>query len=130
MNVKRAMLVVPLALAAAGCQTWGPTWSEVSGDRYYNRAIALRQPAVIQKIDGNSSFASRPIKLEPGTHVIEISGVAPRPAAGGAMLKTITVDVAPCKIYYINAQYAQPVDIDYTPVIDYVDTVPGCKATG
>src|SRR6266540_5143640 len=28
------LLIAPLALA--GCQTIGPTWSELSGDRYYN----------------------------------------------------------------------------------------------
>ena len=129
MILKRAMLVMPVAVAIAGCQTWGPTWSEVSGSRY-NRAIALRQPAVIEKIDGNSAFPNRPIKIDPGTHVIEVSAVAPRPRPGGSPLKTMTLDVKPCKLYYINAQYQNSVDYDFQPVIDYVDDVAGCKATG
>lgn len=126
----RALLIAPLALLAAGCQTWGPTWSEVSGARQYNLAMLNRQPAVIEKIDGNSSFPTRPIKIEPGRHVIEVQGVARRPRPGGGELKTITLDVAPCKLYYINAQYNNSVDVDFEPVIDYVDNVPGCRATG
>jgi len=129
MRLVRAMLVLPAVAATAACQTWGPTWSEVSGDRY-NRAIALRQPAIIENIDGKSAYPTRPIKIDPGTHVIEISAVAPRPRPGGSPLKTITVDVKPCKLYYINAQYQNSVDYDYQPVIDYVQDVPGCKAVG
>src|SRR6266542_4467639 len=34
------LLIAPLALA--GCQTIGPTWSELSGDRYYNTTMPDR----------------------------------------------------------------------------------------
>lgn len=129
MKPHRALLIAPLALMAAGCQTWGPTWSAVSGSRY-NVTVANRQPAVIEHIDGNSSFAARPIKIEPGHHEIVISGVAPRPGRGGAELRTLALDVEPCKLYYINAQYANPLTVDYTPVVDYVDTIPGCRVPG
>jgi hypothetical protein len=128
MNVPRAWMITPLFLLA-GCQTWGPTWSEVSGARHYNLAIAYRQPAVIEKIDGQSAFAARPIKLEPGHHEIVISGVPPRPWPGGGNLTTISLDTEPCKLYYINAQYATPTAATYEPVIDYVETVAGCKPT-
>ncbi len=37
------------------------------------------------------------------------------------------LDVEPCKRYYINAQFENNVSIDWTPVIDYVDTIAGCK---
>ena len=76
----RALLIAPLALLAAGCQTWGPTWGEVSGTRYHV-AVVNRQPTVIEKIDGNSAYPTRPIKIEPGRHVIEVQGVALRPRA-------------------------------------------------
>ena len=29
--------VVAIMLLVAGCQTWGPTWSELSGARYTRR---------------------------------------------------------------------------------------------
>ncbi len=129
MKPHRAMLIAPLALMAAGCQTWGPTWSEVSGSRY-NLAIVNRQPAVIENIDGNSAFPTRPIKIEPGRHEIEIAGVPQRPTPGGGKLQTIALGVEPCKLYYINAQYQSPLAIDYAPVIDYVTTIPGCRVPG
>lgn len=123
------MLIASAALMAAGCQTWGPTWSEVSGARY-NLAISNRQPAVIENIDGNSAFPTRPIKIEPGRHEITIAGVSQRPSPGGGELKRIALDVEPCKLYYINAQYGSPASVDYAPVIDYVDTIPGCRVPG
>ncbi len=125
----RALLVAPFALLAASCQTWGPTWSEVSGTRY-NVALVNRQPAVIEAIDGQSAFPTRPIKIEPGHHEIQITGVSQRPRPGGGELKNIALDLEPCKLYYINAQYANPVDVDYAPVVDYVDTIPGCRVPG
>jgi hypothetical protein len=129
MKLNRAMLVAPIALGAAGCQTWGPTWSEVSGSRY-NVAIVNRQPAVIENIDGQSAFPARPIKIEPGHHEITIAGVSQRPRAGGGELQKIAIDVEPCKLYYINAQYSSPVSVDYAPVIDYVQAIPGCRVPG
>ncbi|MEO6927528.1 MAG: hypothetical protein ABI190_00050 [Casimicrobiaceae bacterium] len=126
MRLYRALLVAPFVLLTASCQTWGPTWSEISGSRY-NVAILNRQPAVIESVDGNSAFPSRPIKLEPGHHEITITGVSQRPRAGGGELQKIALDVQPCKLYYINAQYASPVSVDYAPVVDYVDTIPGCR---
>lgn len=129
MKLKPAMLILPLALIAGGCQTWGPTWSEVSGERY-NRAIVNRQPAVIESIDGNSAFPTRPIKIEPGRHVIIITGVSQRPWPGGGTLKTMTLDLKPCMRYYLNAQFQNPVDRNYTPVIDFIEPIAGCRVTG
>jgi hypothetical protein len=37
------------------------------------------------------------------------------------------LDIAPCKRYYLNAQFASGGGVDWTPVVDYVETVPGCK---
>ena len=36
------------------------------------------------------------------------------------------LDAAPCKRYYINAQFANNVQPEWTPVIDYVDDIAGC----
>jgi len=113
-----------VAVAVSGCATWGPTWSEFSGERY-NRGILNRRPAFIQTIDGSSAFPTKPIKVEPGKHVVELA--APTPGwPGGGPLKTITIDAEPCKLYYINAQFDNAVQPNWTPVIDYVDTIVGC----
>ena len=121
----RTIIAGGLALLAGGCATWGPTWSEVTGARYHH-AIMDRRPAIIEKIDGNSAFASNPIKVDPGRHEIVMQG----PKAdwpGGTALQTMTLNVEPCKRYYLNAQFANPVEPKWTPVVDYVEPIAGCK---
>ena len=121
----RAIVAGALVLAAGGCATWGPTWSEVTGERYHH-AIMDRRPAVIEKIDGNSAFASYPIKLEPGRHEIVMQGPMPR-WPGGTPLHTMTLDLQPCMRYYLKAVKKTSVEQDYTPAVDYVDPIAGCK---
>jgi hypothetical protein len=114
-----------LALCAGGCATWGPTWSEVTGERYH-RAIMDRRPAIIEKIDGNSAFPSSPIKVEPGRHEIVMQG--PKlDWPGGTQLHTMTLDLQPCMRYYLNAQFDNPVAPTWSPVVDYVEAIAGCK---
>lgn len=119
-----------VALAAAGCQTWtwGPTWSEVSGAHAYDVTKMYLRPAIIEQVDNQGAFASYPIKLEPGTHVITIQGPYRQP--GGGFLKTITVDMEPCKRYFVNAQFKNNVvPSEFEPVVTYVETIAGCGET-
>ena len=123
----KAITAGMLALLASGCATWGPTWSEVTGARYHH-AIMDRRPALIEKIDGNSAFASYPIKLVPGKHEIVMQG--PKPDwPGGTQLQAMTLDLEPCKRYYLNAQFDNPVQPRWTPVVDYVEPIAGCQVT-
>ena len=39
-----SMMAIFSGLLLVGCQTWGPTWSEISGERYYN-LTTLNRPA-------------------------------------------------------------------------------------
>jgi hypothetical protein len=123
----RKGLILGLLLSAAlsGCQTWGPTWSEVTGDRYVG-GILYRRPAIIEHIDDQGAFVSNPIRIEPGMRRVELSAPVPR-WPGGSDLKVMMLDAEPCKLYYINAQFKNNVSLDWTPVIDYVVTIPGCK---
>ena len=121
----RSATVFVLASTLAGCATYGPTWSEVSGNQY-NRAIMNRQPAVIEKIDGWSSYAQYPIKVEPGPHDIVLQGVSRWP--GGAPLRTLSLKLEPCKRYYLNAQFDAPGQPRWEPVVDYVEDIPGCPS--
>ena len=122
---RRLFVVVPLAVVASGCQTWGPTWSEVTGARY-NVAIEWRRPAIIEKVDDQGAFANNPIKIEPGKHRLVLGGIDPQPRPGGSNLVVYMLDAQPCKLYYINAQYKNNIDIEWTPVIDYVQDIAGC----
>lgn len=126
--MRRTMLLL-LPLALAGCQTWGPTWSEVSGTRYYNRTELNRAPTIIETIDGRSERPTgydQPIKIEPGKHELTLQGVPLRPGWQGT-LKPYTLDAQPCTRYYINAQFDGPLSPSgWKPVIDYVEPIAGC----
>ena len=77
--MRNALLpVFLLSLVLPGCQTWGPTWSEVSGARYATGEIhQYRRPAIIERVDDQGAFAKYPVKMEPGTHRIVLGGPAP-----------------------------------------------------
>ena len=116
------------ALLSGGCATYGPTWSEISGERY-NKTIMYRRPAIIEQIDGYGAYAQYPIKIEPGRHELVLGAPLAR-WPGGAPLRTLTLDVEPCKRYYLNAQFNNPgTTPEWTPVVDYVESVPGCRVT-
>ena len=120
---KALLLVVPLALA--GCQTWGPTWSEVTGQRW-NFTILNRGPAGISRIDQVSTYPPMPYKMEPDARTIGVQGL---PWAGfpNGDIKEFPLAAEPCKRYYINAQHKNPIEPDWWPVIDYVEDIAGCK---
>jgi len=128
---KFGLLLLPLALA--GCQTWGPTWSEVSGARWNIPSAQFNTvPTTINKIDGTSALQTVPgypgtVKIEPGDHSIELSAPPLSPGwTGGTALETMQLKVEPCKRYYINGTYANPLGMEWKPFVDYVDTIAGC----
>ena len=121
--MNRSNLLLCATLALSGCATYGPTWSELSGDRY-TRTTINRAPALIEKVDGYSAYASYPIKLDPGPHEIVLQGASRWP--GGAPLRTMSLTFEPCKRYYVNAQFEAPGQPRWEPVVDYVEDIPGC----
>jgi hypothetical protein len=120
----RHVLAASLALLLSACATFGPTWSEISGERYH-KAVLNRRPAIIEKVDGYSAYAHYPIKVDPGVHEIEMQGPAPN-WRGGTALHTLRLDLEPCKRYYLNAQFDNPVQPTWAPVVDYVEPIGGC----
>ena len=54
----RKLILIALPVALAGCQTWGPTWSEVNGVRYF-RTELNRTPTIIERVDGRSPSPAR-----------------------------------------------------------------------
>lgn len=118
--------VAGASMLVASCATIGPTWSELSGARY-TRAALDRRPLIIERVDGESTAVRVPIKIAPGRHEITVSSLRHGEFRGG-ILSQLTLDIEPCKRYYINAQYPDPVQPRYTPVVDYVEPIPGCRA--
>ena len=122
------LIAVSLAVLTGGCAMYGPTWSEISGQQYYDRTTLNRRPAIIERVDGVAAFAQYPIKVEPGRHEIVMQGPTLR-WPGGTALHTMTLDLEPCKRYYLNAQFDNPIQPNWTPVLSYVETIAGCEVT-
>jgi len=121
----RKLLLLSLPVVLAGCQTWGPTWSEVTGAKW-SQTEMFRAPAIIERVDGSSPLSGIVIKIEPGRHTLELRGTNPQWLDGGGR-QTMVIDALPCKRYYVNAQYQNTVGPEWKPVIDYVWDIAGCK---
>src|SRR5690242_14683064 len=126
---KLILLALP-ALAAPlfleGCQTWGPTWSEITGQRY-NTTIVNRRPAIIDRVDDRGAFPNpNLIKVEPGEHRLVVQGPAPG-WPGGPPLHVMMLNAEPCKRYYINAQFDSTIQTQWTPVVDYIEPIGDCS---
>jgi hypothetical protein len=117
-------LLLP-ATDAAALEKWGPTWSELTGTRYF-RATMNRAPAIIKSVDGRN-YTDRIVKIEPGKRMVVVQS-PPRKGFQGAN-KHMTMDIAPCKRYYINAQFDSSVGPEWKPVVAYVESIPGCRIT-
>ena len=126
------LLLVPALLAPTlltSCQTWGPTWSEITGARY-NVTIVNRRPAIIDRVDDQGAFPNpNLIKVTPGEHRLVVQGPAPG-WPGGPPLQVMMLNVEPCKRYYINAQFQSTIQQEWTPVVDYVEPIGDCLVPG
>lgn len=114
-----------VAIDATGAvlQKWGPTWSEVTGSRYH-RTILNRRPAIIKSVDGKD-YVDRILKIEPGKH--EITVQSPRRKGFRGSDAQMQLDIAPCRRYYLNAQFESGVGVEWRPAVDYVEPIAGCK---
>jgi hypothetical protein len=122
----RSIPAAALLFLFAGCQTWGPTWSEITGTRY-NRTIADRWQAQIVSV-GSNGVSQTPYKVAPGTYSIGVE--SPRHDGFAGTVQEMTLNVEPCKRYYINAQFSGPIGPNWSPVVDYVESIAGCKVGG
>jgi len=131
MRKMKQLLLAPALLGATllpGCQTWGPTWSELTGQRY-NVTIMNRRPASINMVDNQGAFVDpNLVRVEPGKHRIVLQAVAPG-WPGGPDLEVMNLDVEPCKRYYLNAQFENTITPNWTPVVDFVEPIAGCTVT-
>jgi len=118
------LCIVAAAAILAGCQTWGPTWSELSGARY-TAAIPDRRPAILIAVGSESIGSVTPYKVAPGTYRVIVQ--SPRHNGFSGSEKEMTLTIEPCRRYYINAQFDNPTGASWKPVVDYVDTIPGCR---
>jgi hypothetical protein len=124
------------ALMLSSCQTWGPTWSEVTGERFTVPSADFNTaPTAVNLIDGVGSFQRAPgqggIKVEPGLRVLVLAAAPLSPGwTGGTDLETLRLDFAPCKRYYINARYDTRLSTSWKPFVDHVESIAGCTTPG
>ena len=118
--------LAPTLVLVAGCQTWGPTWSEVTGARYTAAAVD-RRPTFLVQVGDKSVGAIDPFRVAPGRYDI-ILQLEPDGVRGST--KTMNLVVEPCRRYYINAQFQVRTGPAWFPVIDYVAPIAGCRTPG
>ena len=120
-------------LLFSGCQTWGPSWSELIGVRYNDITSMTDGPVVVNLVDGASPGTAprEAIKLTPGQHKLVLQAIAPGAIAGAGQLnmEATEVDFKPCVRYYINARFAASTSTSWQPFIDYEEKIPGCQVT-
>jgi hypothetical protein len=127
----RYLIVSATALLLSGCQTWGPTWSEITGNRYSDMPSMTESPVLINQLDGTTPIytARDPIKATPGKHQLVLQAVPPPSVMGSVYLEQIDVDLQPCKRYYINARFASPTSTSWKAFVEQEEVIPGCQAT-
>jgi hypothetical protein len=110
----------------AGCQSWGPTWSEITGDRY-TRIDPDRRPAILIRVGNESIGTVMPYRVAPGTYRVVVQAPPHRGFSGSEQPMSLAIEA--CKRYYINAQFENRTGPQWTPVIDHVETIAGCRAS-
>ncbi|HEV2977511.1 MAG TPA: hypothetical protein VG425_07975 [Casimicrobiaceae bacterium] len=128
-NAVNQIICYVLAMLLLGsCQTWGPTWSEVTGVRYTAPSLGVG-PVVINQIDGSNpgNAPGQPIKITPGHHTLVLQVIPPGSVAGLVNLEQTVLDAAPCKRYYINGRFAASTSTDWKPFVDYEEQISDCQ---
>jgi len=124
--MRTTWMVVALPAVLSGCASMMSSYSEVTGERY-NLAPIDRRSVEIVRVGSTTGWAhNQPVQVNPGTYPVV---VASRPHGGfaGGKQETLELNVEACKRYYVNAQYPNPISPDYRIVVDYVQTIAGCR---
>jgi hypothetical protein len=114
------------AMPARALEKIGPTWSEVTGQRY-TRTTMNRMPAIVKSVDGDDT-TYKVTKIKPGDRLVRLQSPSRKGFQGTDQELRLTVE--PCKRYYLNAQFDSGASRDWQPVIDHVEVIPGCKPGG
>lgn len=121
-----AVALMGVAADAAALDRWEPTWSELTGTRYF-RATMNRDGAIIKSVDGRS-YTNRIVKIEPGQRRVVVQ--SPYRKGWRGTDRVMALNVAPCQRYYINAQFASGIGPQWEPVVAKAERIAGCKAGG
>ena len=125
------LVAVAVLLLLAGCQTWGLTWSELTGLRYSDLTSMTDGPVVVNLVDGVSPGTGprETIKVSPGKHKLVLQAIPPGAVVGLINMEATEVDFKPCTRYNINARFDNTTSASWRPFIDHEEMVPGCTVT-
>ena len=123
MRIHRVCIVFAASVVSA-CQTWGPKWSELSG-AVYTATTPDRRPAILISVGTESIGSVTPYRVAPGTYRVVLQSPVHNRFQGSE--KALTLTIEPCRRYYVAAQFDNPVGPDWTPVVDYVEPIAGCR---
>ena len=84
--------IAAVAVIVAGCQTWGPTWSELSGARY-TRVDPNRAAAILIAVGDESIGSVTPFRVAPGKYRVVVQSRVHNGFRGSE--KDLSLDIAP-----------------------------------
>lgn len=100
--------------------------SILTGYPYLPPTEINRFPVQIVAVDGSSRLDNK-YRVEPGKHVLTLSSLQSLKRNVYVRQKTVEFNVEPCKYYYLAAQHENRILDQWEMVVDYVETIPGCK---
>lgn len=122
--MRASWMVVAACVLLASCAGSQRTFSEVTGARF-NMAPAFRQPVVIVSVGGQTGWASgRMMVVDPGLQRVVVNSM-PRGGFTGRTAE-FELNIEPCTRYWINAQFPDNISLEFVPVIDHQERIPGC----
>jgi hypothetical protein len=125
----KSTLLLMAALAGAAPLAWAGPYDQPYGIVETGDKSEVRKHATvaISKIDGQTTRnPRRPDPVPPGKHSVDISFTSARAVVGDDM-KTIEIDVEPCKRYRVVAQYTTPTSGKWEPVVQTVENIGECQ---
>lgn len=110
----------------AGCATVTDGSSQLTGQRWKKAELNTFDVMIIS-VDGKH-YIERPgfpVLVEPGKRAIVVQG----PAASGFTFgeqRTLTLEVKPCTVYYLEAKKANALAQDFEPRVNHTEARAGC----
>ena len=119
--MRNIVLMLAAGALLAGCAT--EPFSYLDGRRYFRAEMNSYNAAVVS-VDGKD-YLQNPVRVEPGRHTIVLQSP---PVAGFrfATKQILELEVEPCKRYWFAAIRKNALSQDWTPRVDYVETIAGC----
>jgi hypothetical protein len=124
--ITAALAALALATALTGCATVGDGSSQLTGERWRKAELNTFDVLIIS-VDGKHHIERKgfPVIVDPGRRQIVVQGP---PASGFSYgeQRTLTLDVKPCTLYFLEAKKANALAQDFEPRVNHTEARAGC----